>query len=70
MGQNFGPDQIESICRRQIKCNKKKNSVFDVVENTVGKREITCKSNFSFSHNVFKRLFSDLSKGVLVWEWD
>ena len=20
--QNFGPDQIENICRRQIKCNK------------------------------------------------
>ena len=31
-------------------------SVFDRVENIVGKGEITCTSNFSFSHNVFKRL--------------
>ena len=32
-------------------------SVFDRVEN-VGKGEIACTSNFSFSHNVFKRLLS------------
>ena len=45
-------------------------SVFDRVENTVGKGEIACTSNFSFSHNVFKRfLFLDGSKGVIVWEW-
>ena len=45
-------------------------SVFDRVENTVGKGEIACTSNFSFSHNVFKRLlFLDVSKGVIVWEW-
>ena len=31
-------------------------SVFDSVENIVGKGEIACTSNFSFSHNVFKRL--------------
>ena len=31
-------------------------SVFDRVENIVGKGEIACTSNFSFSHNVFKRL--------------
>ena len=30
--------------------------VFDRVENIVGKGEIACTSNFSFSHNVFKRL--------------
>ena len=29
-------------------------SVFDRVENIVGKGEIACTSNFSFSHNVFK----------------
>ena len=33
-------------------------SVFDRVENIVGKGEIACTSNFSFSHNVFKRLLS------------
>ena len=45
-------------------------SVFDKVKNIVGKGEIACTSNFSFSHNVFKRLrFPDPSKGVIVWEW-
>ena len=33
-------------------------SVFDRVENIVGKEEIACTSNFSFSHNVFKRVLS------------
>ena len=33
-------------------------SVFDWVENIVGKGEIDCSSNFSFSHNVFKKLIS------------
>ena len=33
-------------------------SVFERVENIVGKGEIACTSNFSFSHNVFKRLLS------------
>ena len=33
-------------------------SVFDRVENIVGKGEIACTSNFSFSHNVFKRFLS------------
>ena len=33
-------------------------SVFDRVENIVGKGEIACTSNFSFSHNVFKKLLS------------
>ena len=33
-------------------------SVFDREENIVGKGEIACTSNFSFSHNVFKRLLS------------
>ena len=65
----FGPDQIESICRQQIKCNKNGNSVFDRVENIVGKGEIAGTSNFSFSHNVFKKAsFPDPSKGVIVWE--
>ena len=33
-------------------------SVFDRVENIVGKGEIASTSDFSFSHNVFKRLLS------------
>ena len=39
-------------------------SVFDRVENIVGKGEIACTSNFSFSHNVFKRLLSQTSQKV------
>ena len=40
-------------------------SVFDRVENIVGKGEIAYTSNFSISNNVFKTL---LSKGVTVRE--
>ena len=39
-------------------------SVFDRVENIVGKGEIACTSNFSFSHNVFKRLVSQKRQKV------
>ena len=45
-------------------------SVFDRVENIVGKGEIACTSNFSFSHNAFKKAsFPGPSKGVIMWEW-
>ena len=39
-------------------------SVFDSVENIVGKGEIACTSNFSFSDNVFKRLLSQTHQKV------
>ena len=39
-------------------------SVFDRVENIVGKGEIACTSNFSFSHNVFKRHLSQRHQKV------
>ena len=39
-------------------------SVSDRVENIVGKGEIACTSNFSFSHNVFKRLLSQRHQKV------
>ena len=39
-------------------------SVFNRVENTVGKGEIACTSNFSFSHNAFKRLPSQRRQKV------
>ena len=39
-------------------------SVFDIGENIVGKGEIACTSNFSFSHNVFKRLLSQTRQKV------
>ena len=50
------------------KLNVTKISVFDGVENIVGKRKITCTSNFPFSHNVFKRLLSQMCQKVsLCW---
>ena len=39
-------------------------SVFDRVENIAGKGAIACTGNFSFSHNVFKRLFSQTHQKV------
>ena len=39
-------------------------SVFDRVENIVGKGEIAYTSNFSFSHKVFKRLLSQTRQKV------
>ena len=39
-------------------------SVFDKVENIVGKGEIACTSSFSFSHNDFKRLLSQRCQKV------
>ena len=41
-------------------------SVFDRVENIVGKRENAYTSNFSFSHNVLKRLPSQRRQKVSV----
>ena len=43
-------------------------SAFDRVEKIVGKGEIACASNFSFSNNVFKRLPSQTRQKVsLCW---
>ena len=39
-------------------------SVFDRVESIMGKGEIACTSNFSFSHNVFRRLLSQTRQKV------
>ena len=42
-------------------------SVFDRVENIVGKGEIACISNFSFSLDVVKRLLSQTHQKVLLY---
>ena len=39
-------------------------SVYDKVENSVGKGEIACTSNFSFSNNVFKKILSQTRQKV------
>ena len=47
-----------------LNVTKMKISVFDRVENIVGKGEIACTSNSSFFHNVFKRLLSHIRQKV------
>ena len=43
-------------------------SGFNRVDNIVGKGEIACTSNFSFTHNVFKRLLSQTGQKVSLCE--
>ena len=62
--QNFGPDQIETLADHKLNVTKVIIFFFDRVENIVGKEEIVCRSNFSFSHNVFKRLLSQTRQKV------
>ena len=54
------------VCCDKILLNVTKMiiSVFDRIENIVGKGEIVCTSNFSFSYNVFKRLLSKTRQKV------
>ena len=63
-GNPFPHDKILDQTRLKAFADDKLNvtkmiiSVFERVENIVGKGEIACKSNFSFSYNVFKRFLS------------
>ena len=50
--------ELKAFADDKLYVTKMITSVFDRVENIVGKGEIACTSNFSFSHNVFKRLLS------------
>ena len=57
----FPHDKILDQTKLKIFADDKSNvtkiiiSVCDRVENIVGKGEIACTSNFSFSHNVFQK---------------
>ena len=42
-------------------------SIFDRVENIMGKEEIIYTRNFFFSHNVFKRLLSQTHQKVSLY---
>ena len=59
-------DQTKSKAFADDKSNVTKMiiSVFDRVENIVGKGEIACTSNVSFSHIVFERLLSQTRQKV------
>ena len=68
--KNLNQIKLKAFADEKLDITKMIISVFDRVENMVGKREFACTSNFSFSHDVFKRLyFPDPSKDVIVWEW-
>ena len=64
----FPHDKILDQTKLKVFADDKLNvTKCDNLEHIVGKSEIACISNFSFSHNVFKMLlFPDPSKGVIV----
>ena len=55
--------KLKAFADDKLNVTKMIISDFDRVEN-VGKGEIACTSNFSFSHNVFKRLLSQTRQKV------
>ena len=56
--------KLKAFADDKLNVTKMVTSVFNRVENIVGKGEIACTSNFSFSHNVFKRLLSQTCQKV------
>ena len=56
--------KLEAFADDKLNVTKMIISVFDRVEKIVGKGEIACTSNFSFSHYVFKRLLSQRRQKV------
>ena len=54
----FDQTKLKALADNKLNVTKMMISVFDRVENIVRKGEIACTSNFSFSHDVFKRLLS------------
>ena len=61
---NLDQTKLKAFADNKLNAAKMIISVFDRVENIVRKGEISCKSNFSFSHNVFKRLLSQAYQKV------
>ena len=60
----FDQTKLKALADDKLNATKMIDSVFDRVENIVGNGEIACTSNFSFSHNVFKRLLSQTCQKV------
>ena len=56
--------KLKAFADDKLSVTKMKISVFDRVESIVGKGEIAYTSNFSFFHNVFKRLLSQKRQTV------
>ena len=58
------PTKLKAFVDDKLNVTKMIIYVFDRLENIVGKREIACTNNCSFSHNVFKRLLSQTRQQV------
>ena len=56
--------KLKAFADDKLNVTKMIISIFDQVENFVGKGEIACRSNFSFSQKVFKRLRSQTRQKV------
>ena len=64
--KTFDQTKLTAFADDKLRVTKMIISIFDKVENIVGKGEIACTSNFSFSHNVFKRLLTQTRQNVLL----
>ena len=60
----LGQTKLKGFADDKLNVTKMVISVFDRVEYMVGKGEIACTSNFSFSNNVFKRVLSQTRQKV------
>ena len=60
--------KLKAFAHDKLNVTKMIISVFDRVENIVGKGEIAFTSNFSFSHHVFKSLLSWTHQKVSLCE--
>ena len=58
--------KLKAFADDKLNVTKMVISVLEKVDNIVGKVEIACTSNFSFSHNVFKRLLSQRHQKVYL----
>ena len=61
--------KLKAFADERFNVTKMIISVFDRVKNIVGKGEIACTGNFSFSTMFSEGFFPNSSKGVIVWEW-
>ena len=60
----FDLTKLKAFADNKLNVTKKIIFVCDKVEIIVGKGDIACTSNFSFSHNVFRRLLSQTCQKV------
>ena len=60
----FDQTKLKAFADDKLKVTKMRISVFVRVENIAGEGETACTSNFSFFHDVFKRLLSQTHQKV------